>query len=375
MERFLCVATRASGQEFLRAAAALHVGVTLLTLDSLSGSDWPRDVLEELATMPAGLSRNQILNTVTWMARDRRFDRLVALSAADLELVAFLREHMRLPGMGMTTAAFYRDRLGMRISARESGFPVIPYCRLLNYDELREFMETHLPPWRMVARREEGSRILYGSEQVWRALDDLGDRQSHFLLEEAVEGEVFCVDAVLSEREVIFSTAWRVDGTHPEHGEIEGTHSLSLLDRSSREWQELTALNAGLAPSLGMVRGTTHVEFLRPAGEERLCFRQIAAPMDAPWMERLIETATGLNPWREWARLEVAHLRGEAYLLPETWEQYAGLLLCPSEHPAWAALDLTEMVERFDWAHGGGLLLRGASAQRVEELLTRMANF
>ena len=48
------------------------------------------------------------------MARGRRFDRVVALDEFDLEIAALIREHMRLPGMGVTATAFYRDKLAMR---------------------------------------------------------------------------------------------------------------------------------------------------------------------------------------------------------------------------------------------------------------------
>ena len=85
----------------------------------------------------AGLTREQILNTVSWMARGRRFDRIVALDEFDLETAAQIREHMRIRGMGVTASAYYRDKLAMRIGAQDSGFLVPEFCRVLNYDELR----------------------------------------------------------------------------------------------------------------------------------------------------------------------------------------------------------------------------------------------
>ena len=101
---------------------------------------WPRECLEELATMPAGLNREQILNTVSWMARGRRFDRVVALHERDLETAAQIREHMRVPGMGTTTAGCYRDKLAQRVIASAFGYQVPEFCRVLNYDELRDYM-------------------------------------------------------------------------------------------------------------------------------------------------------------------------------------------------------------------------------------------
>ena len=83
-ERFLCIASFEKGQDFLRQCAEMGVKPTLLTLDKLREGDWPRDALEELVTMPSGLNCEQILNTVSWMARGRCFDRIIALDEFDL---------------------------------------------------------------------------------------------------------------------------------------------------------------------------------------------------------------------------------------------------------------------------------------------------
>ena len=192
LERFLCIASYEKGHDFLRQCAEMGVKPTLLTLDKLRDADWPREALEDVVTMPSGLNREQILNTVSWMARGRRFDRVVALDEFDLETAAEIREHMRIPGMGITTAGYYRDKLAMRVSARESGFPVPEFCRVLNYDELRDYMDRVRPPWLLKPRSEAsalGIRKIEKPEQLWRALDDLGDRQSHFLLEQFVPGD------------------------------------------------------------------------------------------------------------------------------------------------------------------------------------------
>ena len=132
-ERFLCIASYEKGQDFLRQCAEMGVKPTLLTLEKLRDADWPREALEELVTMPSGLNREQILNTVSWMARGRRFDRIVALDEFDLEKAAQIREHMRIPGMGTTTAGCYRDKLAMRVIARGAGLPgsgVLPGAEL-----------------------------------------------------------------------------------------------------------------------------------------------------------------------------------------------------------------------------------------------------
>jgi len=93
------------------------------------------------------------------MARGRRFDRIVALDEFDLEHAAQVREHMRIRGMGVTASAYYRDKLAMRIGAQDSGILVPQFCRVLNYDELRLYME-HVPaPWLLKPRSEASALV------------------------------------------------------------------------------------------------------------------------------------------------------------------------------------------------------------------------
>ena len=56
MERILCISTYEKGQDFLRACAESGVKPTLLTVDKLRDANWPREALEELATMPENLT-------------------------------------------------------------------------------------------------------------------------------------------------------------------------------------------------------------------------------------------------------------------------------------------------------------------------------
>lgn len=372
-ERFLCLASFEKGHDFLRQCAQMGVRPTLLTLDPLGDAGWPREALEDLATMPPGLTREQILNTVCWMARGRRFDRIVALNECDQETAAFLREHMRIPGMGMTTAAYYRDKLAMRMSARDSGFLVPEFCRVLNYDELRDFMERVPPPWLLKPRAEAsaaGIRRIEDADQLWRTLEELGDRQSHYLLEKFVPGEVFHVDSIVSECDVLFSVVHR-NGHPPMQAMHEGgVFTTETVDRGSRDWLELTRLNAGLAPSLGMVRGITQAEYVRGA-DGRYYFQEIAARVGGAFIADLVEVSTGVNLWREWARLEVGHLRGETYVPSESFESYAGSVVClaQTKEPDTTPFNAPEIVVRVTKDHHAGLIVRSPRAERVRQLL------
>jgi biotin carboxylase len=378
-ERILCIASYEKGQDFMRQCAEMGVKPLLLTVDKLRDADWPREALEEIVTMPASLTVEQILNTVSWLARGRRFDRIVALDEFDLETAAQIREHMRIRGMGVTASAYYRDKLAMRIGAQESGFLVPAFCRVLNYDELRAYMKSVKPPWLLKPRSEAsalGIRKIEEPEQLWRALDELGDRQSRFLLEQFVPGDIFHVDSIVSEGKVVFSVAHQYGRPPMQVMHEGGVFTTRTVDRTSSDWAELTALNAKLAPALGMARGVTHGEYIKAHADGRFYFLEIAARVGGAFIADLVEASTGVNLWREWARLEVANLRGEPYILPETYESYAGSVLCLAQtaEPDTAAFDAPEIVYRMKKHHHAGLIVRSGDPQRVKELLEQYSN-
>jgi biotin carboxylase len=374
IERILCISSYEKGQDFLRTCAELGVKPTLLTVDKLRHADWPREALEELTTMPEYMSAEQILNTVSWIARGRRFDRVVALDEFDLEMAAQIREHMRLPGMGVTTTAFYRDKLAMRMRARDQGFRVPEFCRVLNYDDLRAYMAKVPAPWLLKPRTSAsalGIRKIHDPEQLWRALDELGDRQSHFVLERFVPGEIFHVDSIISESKVVFSAVHKYGRPPMQVMHEGGVFTTRTLDRAGSDWKALTAFNADLAPGLGLKRGVTHAEYIKAHADGQYYFLEIAARVGGAFIVDLVQASTGVNLWREWARIEVANLRGETYVLPEAYEEYAGSVLCLSHtaEPDISAFNAPEIVYRMKKHHHAGLIVRSQDPVRVEKLL------
>ncbi len=377
-QRFLCIASYEKGQPYLRQLAELGVRPFLMTVEKLAHGDWPREILDDLVTMPGNLTKEQILNTVTWLARSRSFDRITALDEFDMEVVAHLREHMRIPGMGTSAVAFYRDKLAMRVAARDAGFPVPRFARVLYYPELAQYMETVPGPWLLKPRAEAsalGIRRIEEPEQLWRAVDELGDRQSNFLLEEFVPGDIFHVDSILSHGRVVFSSAHQYGKPPLQLMQQGGVFTTRTVDRDSPEWRALTGINARLAPALGMRSGVTHAEFIRSQADGQFYFLEIAARVGGAFIADLVEQATGINLWREWARLDVAELRGEPYVLPPLREEYAGSVLCLAREadPNLSGFDDPEIAMRIRKDHHAGLLVRSADPARVHQLLEHYA--
>ncbi len=379
IERILCITSYEKGQDFIRQCANLGVRPTLLTVDKHRNSDWPRECLEDLACMPENLTREQILNTVSYLARERRFDRVVALDEFDQETAAAVREHWRLPGMNLSITAFYRDKLAMRTGAREAGFLVPEFCRVLNYDDLRAYMSSVPGPWLLKPRAEAsalGIRKIQEPEQLWRNLDELGDRQSHFLMERFVPGDIFHVDSIVSDGRVVFSVAHQYGRPPMQVMHEGGVFTTRTVDRKSPEWRELTNFNKRLVPALGMIHGVTHAEYIRAHVDGRFYFLEVAARVGGAFIVELVEASTGINLWREWARIEVAHMLGKPYVLPAKYEEYAGSVLCLAQtaDPDTSSFDAPEIVYRMKKHHHAGLIVRSPKPKRVQELLEDYGN-
>ena len=373
-EIILCITTYEKGQAFMRQAAAMGCRVVLLTIDKLCGADWPFEILHEFHTMPDGLTREQISNTVTYLARSRKIERIVALDEFDMHTAAHLREHMRIPGMGLTTTAYFRDKLAMRHQASRAGFKVPEFIGVLNYDDLRAYMDSVPAPWVLKPRAEAsaiGIRKIHEPERLWRTLDELGDEQSNFLLERFVPGDIFHVDAITSERQVVFSEVNRYGKPPMQVMHEGGVFTTRAVDRSSDDAKSLVAINEKLVPALNMVRGVSHAEYIKAHDGSGYYFLEVAARVGGAFIAELVANSTGLNLWAEWARIEVSSLRGVPYVLPERTYSYAGSVLClaRTDYPDTSSFDAPEIVHRMIKKQHAGLIVKSSDPERVAALL------
>ena len=373
----LCVSSYEKGQEFLRTAKNLGCMVFLLTVEKLRNADWPREAIDEMFFMPDDLPLTDLIHAVSYAARTRHIDRVVALDEFDMENVAGLREHLRLPGIGLTTIRYFRDKLAMRARAEEYGVLVPEFAQILNYDDLREFMTRVPGPWLLKPRSQAsgiGMRKVDSPEALWPWLDQLGDRQSEYLLEQFIPGSVFHVDGIVSGGAVLFAEA-HAYGSPPldvsHHG---GVFTTRTMPRESPGTLALKEIHSNLIRDLGLVRGVTHAEFLEAHSDHRIYFLEIAARVGGAYISNMVETATGINLWREWARLEVT--AGKLpYELPPSREDFAGVIvsLARQQEPDTSAYHDPEIVERIRKYHHAGFVLRSPSAPRIEQLLDSYA--
>ena len=370
----LCLASYFKGHDFLRECHRLGARVLLVTREVLRDADWPRDSIDELLVMPDLTQRESMINGVSWLARREQIDRVVPLDEFDLEMASTLREHMRVPGMGESTVRFFRDKLAMRMQAEERGLLVPEFVSIFNYDRIREFFARVPGPWFLKPRSSAsaiGIRKISDPEELWPVLDELGDRQSHHLLERYVPGDVFHVDAIAWDGRVVFAEAhgYYQPPFDVYHGG--GIFCTRTVERGSELSRQLLELNEGVVVALGMSRGALHTEFIRGRDDGRFYFLESAARVGGANIVALVEASTGLNLWREWARVETASAGRQEYASPVGRTDHGGLLisLARQEWPDLSAYDAPEITWRLAKRHHAGLVVASPSHERVEALL------
>jgi biotin carboxylase len=369
----LCVATYEKGQEFLRECKKQGCTVLLLTVDTLKEADWPREAIDEFFYIPRDIARDDLLKGVSHLARTRALDRIVALDDFDVETAALLREHLRIPGMGETTARYFRDKLAMRARARNEGILVPDFVHVVNDDAIRRFADRVAPPWMLKPRSNAAAIGIHRLERVddlHAAVDELGDRRSFYIVEQFVSGDVFHVDSLVWEREPIFHAAHQYGKPPFSVAHQGGIFTTRTVGRNASAWKPLAAINREVLTTLGLVRGVAHTEFIRSAEDGRWYFLETSARVGGAYIVDVVEAATGINLWREWAKIEIAG-EDSPYHLPNVRDTYAGLALTLSrqEQPDTSGYTDPEIVLRVQKKHHAGLIVRSEDPKRVDELL------
>lgn len=379
---FLCITTYEKGQEFMRQCKRQGCRVILLTAEKLRDADWPRESLDNTFYLPQEIPLPDIVKAVSHLARGEKIDRIVALDEFDMETAATLREHLRIPGMGLTTMRYFRDKLAMRMRALERHVRVPDFVPIVNHAEIQYYLD-HVPaPWVLKPRQEAsaiGVKKIQSSDELWPMLEQLGDKQSTYLLEKFVPGEVYHVDSVVSENQVLFCNVSKYGKPPMNVAHSGGIFTTFTVPRGTEDDSNLRSINRELLQALGLVRGVSHAEFIKAESDHSFYFLECAARVGGAYISEMVEAATGLNLWREWARIEIAGGDG-TYSLPALREEYAGVILslARQEHPDTSAYNDPEVYLRLKKHHHAGLVLRSPDPTKIpallEEYSTRFAH-
>lgn len=374
----LCVSSYEKGFDFIRECKDQGCRVLLLTSKSLEAAPWPKEAIDETFYMSdknKEWNMRDVVYGVSFVARKEKIDRIVALDDFDVEKAAALREHLRVPGMGDTTARYFRDKLAMRMRAKEMNIPVPEFIHVLNHNEINEFAEKVPFPYMIKPRMLAGAhglKKIQSKEEMWNRINHYGDEQSFFLMEKFIPGNIYHVDSIIYEHEVRFAIASQY-GRPPFEVAHEGRVFTSrTIERGSKIEQNLLELNEKLMKALGMLRGVSHTEFIESDKDGKIYFLETSARVGGANLSELVLAATGINLWREWAKIEI--LRGEGeYKYPEVQNNYAGIItsLSKQEWPDLSSYDDPEIVWRLDKSYHAGFVICSKHQKVVEEMLEK----
>lgn len=376
----LCIASYEKGAEFMRECKRLGCRVLLMTSQSLQEGDWPRESLDEIFFVP-DVDKHWILEdvikSISYLCRTEQIDRIVPLDDFDLEKAAALREHLRVPGMGETTTRYFRDKLAMRMRAREAGIPVPQFVHALNYERLNEYMEVVPAPWLIKPRFEASAAGIQKLQQpgdLWPILEHLGDKQSYYLVERYVPGDIFHVDSIVTEKEIVFAIASRYGHPPLDVAHDGGIFTTCTVERGSADETALLDLNRQVLAAMGLVRGVSHTEFIKAHEDGKYYFLETSARVGGANIADLVEAASGINLWAEWAKIEIDG--GEVgYTLPPVRADYSGLLvsLARQEWPDLSGYADAEVVWRMKKRSHAGLIVGCSDLKRIQQLLDEYA--
>ncbi|MBN1210851.1 MAG: hypothetical protein JXB05_38740 [Myxococcaceae bacterium] len=369
----LCLASFFKGNRFFQRLYEEGCYVILITSDRFKDEDWARQYLHEFHSVASFEDRAALLHGVAWLFRDRRIDRIVALDDFDVEVAAALREHFRLPGLGDSAARFFRDKLAMRVKANELGIHCPRFTPVFHHPEVSRFLEEVPAPWLIKPRGEAsavGIQKLRSADEAWAAIHALGDRQSFHVLEQMIPGELYHVDSLVQDGKIAFVEVGRYGRPLLEVAHEGGIYVTRTVRRDSKEARALIQANAAVLEGFGLRRGASHTEFILGREDGLPYFIETSARVGGANISEMVEAATGVNLWSEWAKLEVEG-EGYAYTPPRTREEFGGVIisLARDEDPDTRAFDDPEIVERLKKKNHVGFVVRSPRQERVEELL------
>jgi hypothetical protein len=236
--------------------------------------------------------------------------------------------------------------------------------------------------------------------------EHLRERASYYLLAQFIPGEVFHVDSIVNNGRVVFAGVNRYGRPPLQVAHGGGAYVSRGVAHGSENEKQLLAINRTLIKALELERGAAHAEFIKSEADGRFYFLEVAARVGGAYIADVLEAASGLNLWREWAKLEVAAAHtppgqkppgqkpdrqgglgsssssisssrsiSSSIKLKPLRNEYAGIVLSLSkqETPDTSGYNDPEIVYRVKKNHHAGLIVRSKKLARVEELLTEYA--
>lgn len=376
-KNFLCISNYFKGTDFLTHLSKLNNNVYLVTSEKLRDKPWPHQHIKEIFYMEGqdvDWNLEHLLLGVGNFMKSTKIDAIVALDDYDVEKATYLRENLRIDGMGQTTGRYFRDKLAMRMRAKSCAIPIPAFCSLFNDHDINTFADTVAAPWVLKPRSEasaSGIIKVYDKETLWIHINELGNNRFKYLLEQFKPGSVYHCDSLISNGEVIFSLTSKYLATPMEISQGGGVFRTANVYYDSEDDLNLKELNVQVMKSFGLKHGAAHTEFIKNEETGKMYFLETSSRVGGAHIAEMVTEASNINLWKEWAAIENSLAKGTAYQLPTVKKEYAGIVLTLSkyQHPNLAAFSDPEVCFKVPLEYHAGIIVKSDNAERIQFLL------
>ena len=377
----VCISCYYKGYDFMDECKKLGNKVILITSENLKEKPWPWHAIDEVYYMPelepSVWNLDHLVQGFAYLMKNHQIDAVVALDDYDVEKAAMLRETYRIPGMGQTTHRYFRDKLAMRQQAKDHSISVPEFSSIFNDAKLHQFTQDVPGPWVLKPRSEasaSGIKKINSVEELWPAVEKLGEERYKFLLEAFKPGDVYHVDCLVYNKQIVFTCFSKYLSPPMKVSHEGGVFRTKTLDCQSEEAKGLEKINKEVLDKFGIQNGATHSEYIRGA-DGQYYFLETSSRVGGAHIPDMIEAATGVNIWREWAKLENALLDHSTYRVNIHQHLFAGLIiaLAKEKHPDTHMLENPEVDKFLPIDYHIGIVYKADTAEKIQQRLDEAA--
>lgn len=378
----VCISCYYKGYDFMAEMHQLGNKVILITSENFKDKNWPWFAISEVYYMqelePSVWNLDHLIEGFSFLLRTHKIDAVIALDDYDVEKAALVRETFRIPGMGQTTHRYFRDKLAMRQMAKDSGIDAPQFSSIFNDEKVNEFADQNPAPWVLKPRSEAsatGIVKIKSKEELWPAIEKLGAERHKFLLESFKPGDVFHVDSLMYNKEILFTSASQYLSPPMEISHEGGVFRTKTLPLYSEEYRALEKANSNILKSFGLVNGVSHTEFIRGKENGKWYFLETSSRVGGAHIPDLVEASTGINLWREWARIENALLKNTKYEIGKSTGFAAGLIVALGKEkvPNYEKFHCDEVEKFLQLDYHIGIVYKSDSKEKIQEKLDEAA--
>lgn len=378
---FICISNYFKGADFLIDLKKLKNKIFLVTSEKLRDKPWPVEYIDEIFFMEGhdtDWNLEHLLLGVGNLMKNHKIDGIVALDDFDVEKATYLRENLRIDGMGQTTGRYFRDKLAMRMRAKSCGISNPSFCSLFNDFDINLFADTISPPWLLKPRSEASSLGIikvYDKDSLWMHINEMGNNRFKYLVEQFRPGDVYHCDSLILEGKMIFSITSKYLATPLEISQGGGIFRSANIPYDSADDKAIKKINEQVIKDFGLKHGAAHSEFIKCKEDGKIYFLETSSRVGGAHIAEMVASASNVNLWTEWAAIENALVKGIEYKLPKVKKEYAGIVLTLSKyhHPDLSSFSDEEICFRVPLEYHAGLIVKSEKSERVLELLDNYA--